>query len=180
MRSLVEARNIPGVSLASTRNGNLVLARGYTFSNGSEDRAAEPHSLFRVVRLAKPITAAPVLRLAQDRKLDLSARLKDLPDLALLPGRSPDSILRSSTVRHLLQRLGGWDRELIFDPQFHDSAIAEELGVSVPISKTAIATFMTGKLLDHVSGTTNRKFVKIWRSGPEEGQVLRGCSGLPA
>ena len=121
MRSLVEARNIPGVSLALTRNGDLVLARRYTFNDGSEDRAVEPHSLFRVVSLTKPITAAPVLRLVQDSKLDPSARLRDLPDLVRLPGRSPDPILRSSTVRYLLQHLNGWYRGLIFDPQFHDS-----------------------------------------------------------
>lgn len=154
MRSFMEARNIPGGSLAVTRNGQLVLARGYTFSNDSEDLAVEPDSLFRVASLSKPVTAVAILRLVQDGKLDLSAKLMDLLDLAPLPGRSPDRRLDSVTVRHLLQHLGGWDRDLTFDPTFHDSAIAEELGVSLPISKADIATFMTGRPIDHLPGTT--------------------------
>lgn len=154
MRSFMQARNIPGASLALTRNGKLVLARGYTFSNDSEDLTVEPGSLFRVASLAKPITAVAVLRLVQDGELDLSAKLADLLDLAPPPGRSPDPLLGTITLRHLLQHLGGWDRDLTFDPQFHDSAIAEELGVSLPISKADIATFMTGKLLDHAPGAT--------------------------
>ena len=154
MRSFMEARNIPGASLALTRNGKLILARGYTFSNDSEDLAVAPDSLFRVASLAKPITGAAVLRLVQDGKLSLSAKLQDLLDLVPPPGRSPDPLLGSITVRHLLQHLGGWDRELTFDPQLHDAAISEELGVSLPISKADIATFMTGRLLDHAPGTT--------------------------
>ena len=154
MRSFMEARNIPGASLALTRNGKLVLARGYTFSNDSEDLTVEPDSLFRVASLAKPITAVAVLRLVQNGELDLSAKLADLLDLAPPPGRSPDPLLGTITLRHLLQHLGGWDRDLTFDPQFHDSAIAEELGVYLPISKADIAMFMTGKLLDHAPGAT--------------------------
>ena len=155
MRSFMEARNIPGGALAVTRNGKLVLARGYTFSNDSEDRAVEPDSLFRIASVSKPITAVAVLRLVQDGNLDLSAKVKDLLDLAPASGRSPDPLLGSITVLHLLQHLGGWDKKrLNFLPQLHDLGIAEELGVSLPISKADIATFMTGKLLDHAPGAT--------------------------
>ena len=130
MRSFMEARNIPGASLALTRNGKLILARGYTFSNDSEDLAVAPDSLFRVASLAKPITAAAVLRLVQDGKLRLSAKLKDLLDLVPPPGRSPDPSWAALQCGNLLQHLGGWIASSPSTPSSMISAISEELGVS--------------------------------------------------
>ena len=78
MRDFMQARDIPGGALAVTCNSRLVLARGYTWSNDSEDIVVEPTSLFRIASLTKPITAAAVLRQVQDNQLDLSAKLTDI------------------------------------------------------------------------------------------------------
>ena len=55
MQQFMQDRNIPGGALAVTRNGQLVLARGYSWSL---DRRVtiEPTSLFRIASLSKPIT----------------------------------------------------------------------------------------------------------------------------
>ena len=54
MRDFMQARNIPGGALAVTRNSKLVLARGYTYSNDSEDIIVNPTSLFRIAGISKP------------------------------------------------------------------------------------------------------------------------------
>jgi len=153
MRNFMQARSISGATLAVTRRGRLVLARGYTYRHDDRDIVVQPVSLFRVASLSKPITAAALLGLAQEGRLDIHERVADLLTLATPPGRRPDPRLRNVTVLNLLQHLGGWDRHLAFDPMFHDHGIAEALGVPLPISKADIARYMTGQPLQHQPGT---------------------------
>jgi len=154
MRDFMQARNVSGGALAVTRNSKLVLARGYTYSDDYEDIIVQPTSLFRIASISKPITATAVLRLVQDNQLDLSAKLTVILTLTPPSGQTPDPRLSDITVLNLLQHLGGWDREISFYPMRSDFAIAGALGVSLPISKTDIATYMTGQALQHTPGTT--------------------------
>lgn len=123
-------RDIPNAALAVSRAGRLVLARGY----GAE---TPPTSLFRIASLTKPITATAILRLVQDGRLRLSDRVDG-----------------EISVRHLLQHLGGWDRNLSGDPMFSDAAISRRLGVALPVSRRDIIDYVTGLPLDHRPGTT--------------------------
>jgi CubicO group peptidase (beta-lactamase class C family) len=56
------------------------------------------------------------------------------------------------TILHLLQHLGGWDRDETFDPMFRDKRISRTLGVSLPISQADIIKFMNGQQLQHKPG----------------------------
>src|SRR5262245_49674923 len=154
LQNFMQARNISGSALAVTRNSKLVLARGYTWRDDPDDLIVEPTSLFRLASITKPFTATAVLRLVQDNQLDLNASITTLLNLSPPPGQSPDSRLSQVTVRRLLQHLGGWDRDIAFDPMFRDAIIANAIGVPLPIAKTQIATYMTGQSLQHDPGTT--------------------------
>ena len=154
MRDFMQARNIPGGALSVARHGRLILARGYTYTNDDKDAVVQPTSLFRIASVSKPITAAAVLCLAQDGRLDLRAPATDLLPPAPPPGQRPDPRLPDITVLHLLQHLGGWDEDLAFDPMFHDHEISEALGAPLPISKMDIARHMAGQPLQHEPGTT--------------------------
>jgi len=176
MRDFMQARNISGGSLAVTRNSKLVLARGYTYSDDIEDIIVEPTSLFRIASLSKPITATVIIQLAQDGQLDLSAKLTDLLTLTPPSGQTPDPRLTDITVLNLLQHLAGWDRYYAFDPMFFDLFISSALGVSLPIDKMDIATFMTGQPLQHNPGTTfaysNYGYCLL-------GQIIEAITGQP-
>ncbi|MCB0000161.1 MAG: beta-lactamase family protein, partial [Anaerolineales bacterium] len=176
MQSFMQARSISAGSLAITRNGKLVLARGYTYSNDSEDILVEPTSLFRIASLSKPITATAVLHLIQNNQLDLHAHLTDLITLTPPAGQTADSRLTDITVLDLLQHLGGWDRDIAFDPMFRDHQIANSLGLSLPITKHDIATYMTGQPLQHTPRTTfaysNYGFSLL-------GQIIEAVTGQP-
>ncbi|KAA9376972.1 beta-lactamase family protein [Microbispora cellulosiformans] len=149
LKRFMQARTIPHASLAVVRKGKLVLARGYNWT-ADTSFAAGPTSLFRVASLSKPVTAAAVLKLAQDGKLSLSAKVAPLLGLST----TADPRLAAVTVTHLLQHLGGWDSEVSGDPMFRDRVIAAALGVPLPITQAQIITHTSGLRLDHAPGTT--------------------------
>jgi CubicO group peptidase (beta-lactamase class C family) len=135
-------------SLAVARAGRIVLARGYTRDAGALP-ATQPTSLFRTASVTKPITAAAVLRLAQDGRLRLDDRVTALLGL----GAPTDPRLGDVTVLRLLQHLGGWNRDVSGDPMFDDVVIARELGRRLPIGPDDIVRHVVARPLDHAPGT---------------------------
>lgn len=61
---------LPGGALALVRNGQLIYARGFGFSDLSNDhpRLAQPDDLFRLASVSKPINESMLLRLLNDDK----------------------------------------------------------------------------------------------------------------
>lgn len=154
MQTFMQARTISGAALAVTRDSKLVFARGYTYTDDSQDSVVQPTTLFRIASISKPITAVAILRLVQEGRLDLAAKVTDLLTLTPPAGQTPDARLPQITVRRLLQHLGGWNRDSTFDPMFRDRTIASALGATLPIQKSHIITYMTGQPLQHTPGTT--------------------------
>jgi CubicO group peptidase (beta-lactamase class C family) len=168
VRDFMLDRDITRGSLAVTRDGRLVLARGYTYdyehghphgstrgTRGYEHGAdtapdTRPTSLFRIASVTKPVTAAAVLRLIQDGRLGPSDRVAGVLGLST----SADPRLADVTVLRLLQHLGGWDRSVSYDPMFNDAAIASDLGRRLPIGKDDIIEYVTARRLEHAPGTT--------------------------
>lgn len=144
----MEERSIPCGSLAVTRGGRLLLARGYTW-RADPMPDTRPTSLFRTASVTKPITAAAVLRLVQEGRLSLADRAAGLLGL----GTAADPRLADVTVLRLLQHLGGWDRGDSDDPMFGDMAIANALGLRLPIGQDDIVRYVTAGPLDHAPGT---------------------------
>lgn len=152
LRGFMQARNISCGGLAVTRNGRLMLARGYTWSSDS-NLLVQPQTLFRIASITKPFTAAATMRLVQDGRLRLDQRLTDLITLTPPPGETADPRLADITVLRLLQHLGGWDSSVSGDPMFADAIIAEFLGIGLPIQIPHIITAATSLTLDHAPGT---------------------------
>ena len=153
VRQFMQARNISSGALAVTRQGKLVLARGYSWTTDSTE-IVEPDSLFRIASLTKPFTSAAVMILVQGGKLTLEQKVVDILDLKAPANQQVDPRLKNITILHLLQHLGGWDRDTAFDPMFRDVEIAKTLGVKLPISTGDIITYMNGKPLQHDPGST--------------------------
>lgn len=145
------ARTIPGGSLAVTRNGELVLARGYSWITDLET-PVEPTSLFRMASISKTLTGAAIALLAEEGDLSFSDKIIDLIDL---PGTICDDRVKDINVEHLLYHVGGWDREVTGDPMSMDLKIAEDLGMPLPITREAIIRWTNTKCLDFAPGTVN-------------------------
>lgn len=175
MQSFMQARNIPGGSLAVTRGSKLSLARGYNFAPDSSNSDVKPTSLFRIASISKTITGTAIMRLVQDGQLDLTGRLGDFLTLTPPANQTADPRLADVTVRHLLQHLAGWNRQNTFDPMFSDLQIADSLGISLPVSMDSIATYMMGQPLQSTPGA---QFAYSNFGYSLLGKIIKVASGL--
>lgn len=180
---LMAKYEIPGGAIAVVKDGRLVFAHGYGWSDLDRKTTVEPASLFRVASLSKAFTSAAVMKLVERGKLSLDTRVFDiLSSYAPLPGGSRDPRLRKITVRELLEHSGGWNPDTTFDPMFRPFDIAEAAGVPPPAGQTAIIRYMLreplqfdpgsqyaysnfgymllGRVIEKVSGQRYEKFVK--------------------
>lgn len=155
MKTFINERGISAAQLAVARNGRILLARGYGIyapnSTNPQVRIGrvQPTSLFRIASVSKNITSAAIMRLVQDGKLSLSARL---PQVLGLP-TTADARLEQVTVLRLMQHLGGWDRAVSKDPLWLDHTIAASLDVPLPISHSDIIRYRNARPLDFDPGT---------------------------
>ena len=154
MRRFVVENEIPGAALAVAKDGRLLYARGFGWANRENKKPVQPHSLFRVASISKPITAVAILRLVDQGKLKL-----DEPAFARLPHKplvrkdqKPDPRLEKITIRHLLQHRGGWDRAQSMDAMFRPVRIARALGKAPPADANDVIRFMRGWPLDFDPG----------------------------
>ncbi|MBN1419433.1 MAG: beta-lactamase family protein [Planctomycetes bacterium] len=154
MVSFMAERDVPGAALAVVKDGRLVLARGYGWADREAKRPVEPGSLFRIASLSKPITAVAVIRLVQEGKLALDAKVFDLLGVEpfLPPGREVDPRLREITILQLLRHTAGFDRGRSFDPMFRSIEIARALGTDPPAGPPEIIRYMWGRPLDFDPG----------------------------
>ena len=146
--------DVPGASLAITKDGRLILAKGYGLTNMENQKLVQPDTLFRIASISKPITAVAVLQLVEDGLLNLDDRVFQILDRFQPPeGVHKDPRLDDIAVRHLLQPSGGWDRGRSYDPMFSTGKVEDELGVPKPASCRDVVRFMLGQPLDFDPGT---------------------------
>ena len=155
MSRFIAEHGLPGASLAVTDQGRLVYARGYGYADVSERRPVEPHSLFRIASISKPITAVAILQLVEQKCLALDDRVFEI-----LTGYEPpdadsevDPRLAEITVSHLLHHSGGWDRDKSFDAMFRSVDFARKLGVPPPAEPEHVIRCMMNQPLDFDPGT---------------------------
>ncbi len=173
MQTFMQARNISSGTLAVVKDSRLVLARGYRWDYDNVD-PVQPDSMFRIASVTKPITSACIMRLVQEGRLSLSDKLVNRVSMPA----PKDPRTNNITILNLLQHQGGWNRDTTsFDPMFADQTIASALGVSLPITKQNIITYMTTKRnLDFTPGTlydySNYGYLLL-------GRVIESITGLP-
>lgn len=91
---------IPGLALAVVKDGKLLHAKGYGVATLEHPVPARPDTRFQIGSIGKQFTAAAVMLLARDGKLDLDDPLsKYLPEIP--PG------WHGVTLRHMLKHQSG-------------------------------------------------------------------------
>src|SRR5699024_9457992 len=121
MNQLLRDWRIAGASVAIVKEGQLIYAKGFGYADKDEEEKVTPNHLFRIASVSKLITAVAVMRLHEEGKVDLDAKVfgEDgiLNDSLYLDIR--DKKMRDITVQHLLQHEGGWSSrvpDLMFEP----------------------------------------------------------------
>jgi N-acyl-D-amino-acid deacylase len=156
MTSFLREENAPGASVAITRNGRLVYARGFGYADRNTKESVTPASLFRIASISKPITAVTVLHLAEQGKIRLDEH--PFPELNLPPvfsgsQTSIDPRLAQITVLQLLQHRGGFDRAMTRNPELQSILVAHLCGSEPPATAEQTIRVMEGKPLDLDPGT---------------------------
>ncbi len=154
VRNQMVSHGIRAASVAITKDGRLVYARGYTWDRPDVE-PVQPTSLFRNGSIAKSITSIAIHQLIEDGLLSYDTRVAEFLGLQPPPGRSADPWLDLVTVDHLLTHTVGWDKyDGGIDPMvFRDWLVALSLGVLPPPTRHEIATFMTGEPFQFYPGT---------------------------
>ncbi len=100
LQNEMKTQQIPGVSLAVIRNGEIVLAKGYGYANVEHQAPAKPETIFQSGSMGKQFTATAVMLLMEDGKLAIDDKItKYFPD-------SPET-WRNITIRNLLTHTSG-------------------------------------------------------------------------
>jgi len=154
MHTFIRENEIPGAALAVAKDGRLLYARGFGWADRENRKPVQPHSLFRIASISKPITAVTILRLVEEGKFKLDDKA-----FALLPHKphmrkdaKVDARLKQITIRHLLQHRGGWDRAQSMDAMFQPVRIAHALGKQPPADADDIIRFMRSWPVDFAPG----------------------------
>jgi CubicO group peptidase (beta-lactamase class C family) len=100
IKTELDKRKIPGLSIAVVRNGEIVKARGYGLANVELNVAASPETIYQSGSVGKQFTATAVMMLVEDGKIALDDKINkyftDAPER-----------WSQITVRHLLTHTAG-------------------------------------------------------------------------
>jgi CubicO group peptidase (beta-lactamase class C family) len=100
VQTTMDAHKLPGVSIAVVKDGTVVVAKGYGFSNVEASTKATESTIYQLASVTKPFTSMAILMLVEDGKLSLDAKVTEL-----LPGLP--AAWSPVTVRHLLSHTSG-------------------------------------------------------------------------
>ena len=143
-----------GASIAISKGGRLVYAKGLGMADKEKGDAMNPCHVMRVASVSKLLTAVAVMRLVEEGRLSLNQRVFGptgiLNDDKYLHFR--DSRTGDITVRNLLNHTGGWNTAY-GDPMFLPQTIAAQTGRDLPISIDDIIRYMNSSHLASPPGT---------------------------
>ena len=139
---------IPGAAVAVALDGRLVYARGFGFADRLNEVPVEPDSLFRIASLSKSVTAVAVLKLVEDGRLELDARVFQDLLAGIEPHPPKDPRMNEITVRDLLQHSGGFDRDRNGDVMVNQKKVSRKLRRNTPLECEDVIAYMKQRRLD--------------------------------
>jgi len=153
MQKFMSDRSVTAGTLAVSKNGKLVLSRGYGWLDDAHTHLCPPATPMRIASVSKPITLAALLHLIRAGKLKLDDKPFEYLQVAPPPGHKMDERLLKITIKDLIEHKGGWDRAKAGDPMFMSLKIAESLGKPGPASSEDIIHYMAGQPLQFDPGS---------------------------
>lgn len=101
---LLRDHNVPGLSVALIRDGEIAWHRGFGVADAGSARAVDDATIFEAQSMSKPVFAYAVLKLAEAGLLGL-----DIPLTTYTPKRilANDPRLERITARHILSHTSG-------------------------------------------------------------------------
>jgi CubicO group peptidase (beta-lactamase class C family) len=151
-----------GVSVTVARAGEIVYANGFGLRDVGANLAVEPETIFPIGSITKQFTAAAIMLLVRDRRIDLDAKAADYAPLA------PHGT--QYTVRQLLQQTTGL-ADVLALPSFHVG-----VAMSTTIKPDGLIALVAGSPLAFAPGTryaySNTNYIVL-------GMIVEAVSGVP-
>ncbi|MEO8174617.1 MAG: serine hydrolase domain-containing protein [Sediminibacterium sp.] len=159
--------NVPGMSIAISKDGKLVYTKGYGYANTATGEKVTPAHLFRIASVSKPITSAAIMQFLETDCISLDSKV--FGDDGILGNDygvpPPNSNIKNITVHQLLQHTsGGWANDS-HDPMFTDLSLSQakvirntlqnEALINEPGKAYAYSNFgycVLGRIIEKISG----------------------------
>jgi CubicO group peptidase (beta-lactamase class C family) len=162
IQNFLKTWNIPGATVAITRNGKLIYNRAFGYADQAKTEAMQPWHLQRIASNSKPITSIAIMKLVEDGKLKLNDIVfgpgKIIND-AYYTGVITDSRIYNITVQQLLEHTAGWDRDQACDgyascdPIGFPLHVTNTLGEGNPVKDSTLIKFLLKKGLNFAPGS---------------------------
>jgi CubicO group peptidase (beta-lactamase class C family) len=161
MIDYMNERGIDAAELVLIKDDLIVFSHAYGWFDEEHTKPLSTDAVMRIASVSKPITKALIYKLinnlllkSADKVFCLDGNTTDcILTIEPIAGASIDPRMKDITVKMLLEHQGGWDRDVSsFDPMFKDITIANALGVTPPVDKYQIASYMMGRNLDFTPG----------------------------
>jgi CubicO group peptidase (beta-lactamase class C family) len=181
------AAQSPGAVVVVLRGDGVVVARGFGVESLERADPVSPATIFPLNSISKQLTAALVVRLAEEGKLSLDDPVrKHLPDFEKLPP--------TLTVRHLLTHTSGL-RESFVQPEI-ESVIARLDATDAELAARMreapfdhppgerwtyvnLNYFLAGQIAERAAGTSLETALRARFFGPLELTSMRMCPQHP-
>lgn len=144
---------IAGASVAIAKEGKLVFARGFGYSDTASKDEAQPFNKFRIASISKLVTAVAIMKLNEEGKLSLDDKVFGPEGILNDPffSNPKDKRVYNITVAHLLSHESGWSQRY-GDQMFMPTLIAQKMGVKPPVDLKTIVRFALDKNLHYTPG----------------------------
>jgi hypothetical protein len=148
INSFMRKWSIAGASIAISKDGKLVYAKGFGFADTASSEETQPYHRFRIASISKLITAVAIMKLREEGKLTLNDRVFGPDGILNDPyfSNPRDKRVFGITVAHLLSHEGGWTQRW-GDQMFMPLVIADKMGVKPPADTRTILRYALDKRL---------------------------------
>lgn len=184
VKAFMSKYNVPGMSVAITKDERLVYAKGYGLADKASGTPVTTGSLFRIASVSKPITALAVLKLVDEGKLSLDQKVFGAGGiLGTTYGKQPYTPqLEQITVRQLLDHTAGGDAwnhlwnyptriDPFYQPEWRGYTQAQVLSATIdtrPVTQTPgtknvysnVSSNFAGRVVEKVAGMSYEKYVQ--------------------
>jgi CubicO group peptidase (beta-lactamase class C family) len=175
MGSFMKKYNIPGAAVAISRNGKMVYLKGYGYADATAKTSVTGSSLFRIAGLSKTFTAVAIMKLVEDNRLTLDAKVFGTNGiLGTAYGTQPYSAnLQNLTVRNLMQETVGWQSDGTDPMYIHPDYTASQLvswtvdnrPLTVAPGTTYMASnftyFLLGRIIEKITNVSYASYLKV-------------------
>jgi len=106
LADVLREAKVPGAAVAVVEAGKVALLKGYGMADAAAGTAATPDTTFRAGSISKSLTSIAIMKLVEQGKLTLDAKLSDLaPEIKTEnPWQATDPV----RLVHLLEHTAGW------------------------------------------------------------------------